>query len=132
MNLVCPECNRKIVSFNFNYCLYCKKEFDESLIKEIEKEKAKDLKSIIEKDLIQWKFQYSLIDKSKKTITILRSMAVIFLIAVGFLLIIGMMKLISFSHLFYSSFSALIYAAFPIIFIMLGLIGYIIYKLFYR
>ncbi len=132
MDLVCPNCHRKIASFNFNHCLYCKKVFDDTLIKEMEKEKSKNPMRNIEKEFIQWKFQYSIPQKTKKTISVLRASSVLLLIIMGILLLYSMLKFISFSRSFQSPFSTILYAAFPIIFILLGLIGYIVYKLILR
>jgi len=132
MDLICPNCQRKIASYNFNYCLYCKKVFDDKLIKEIEKEKSKNTIRSAEQEFIQWKFQYTIPQKTKKSILVLRTSSALLLIIMGLLLLYSILKFISFARSFQSPFSSILYAAFPIIFILLGLIGYIVYKLIFR
>ncbi len=130
MSLICPKCKRSIISFNFDYCLYCKEPFDPDLIREIEA-KRKEVEKETMKEFLKLQYENKKsTDYEKKQVKLVKMIAVIFLImlAIGVLFIAS--KIIMLRRLSQTGeFSSLLYfSAVPITIVMIGLIGFMIYR----
>lgn len=131
MAIICPKCNRKIVSLNFNYCLYCKEPFDKEILDLINKQREETDKNA-EKDFIRLQYEYKLTDNADiNHVKTIKAIAVTFLliVAIGILFLATRIFMIGrgaqsgrYAHILY-------FSAVPISIVMLALIAFMIYRI---
>jgi hypothetical protein len=135
MPLVCPNCKRTIVSFNFKYCLYCSVPFNEEFLQEFEKEKETVKSQSFDKDFVEWKFK-SNAEKEPETRFIKFVKLFVIMVLLSFTAGLFYTIIMAFQAAGesggnrYSSF--LLFISAPILFAMLVIIGFMIYKMFKR
>jgi hypothetical protein len=131
MAIICPKCGRKVISLNFNYCLYCKEPFDDELMRLIQDEKSKVDKEAA-KEFIRLQYEHKQAEKlgsaHLKHIKLI-TVAFLVLVAIGVLFIASKILLVS-SRMNAGGYSgALSYSAIPITVVMLALIVFMIYRI---
>ncbi|OGF58381.1 MAG: hypothetical protein A2Y62_14900 [Candidatus Fischerbacteria bacterium RBG_13_37_8] len=131
MAVECPQCGRKIVSFNFNYCLYCTTPFDEATLKLIEKEKNEAGAQYPDKEFIKLQYEFAPQRREEFKLTkAVKTGAVCFLVLIACGVLYIAMKVFAFGSSREDNpiGSVFYFSAIPITIIMLALIGFMIYR----